>query len=181
MLSKSPQSRSLLIVGICAPLALLLGYVLAEPLALSSLGIVLLVLLLLSFPLLLHWHYPLLVFCWNATLIFFFLPGQPPLWAVIACLSLFISLLDRTVTKTKQSTFLRVPSVEWPLLLLAVVVIVTLYFRGGIGGRALGTEDWGGKRYIGVLAAIIGYFAFIARPIAPQRAALFAGVFFSRA
>ena len=176
MPTESGQFRSVLIIAICAPLAVLLGYALTEPLSFGSLGFVVLVWSLLCLPLLMLWHHPLLVFCWNAPMIFYFIPGQPALWTVMACVSLFFSVFARTLTK--QSSFLRVRSLEWPLILLATVVVVTILFTGGVGGRALGTEAWGGKRYLGVLGAIIGYFALIARPIAPRRAGLFAAIFF---
>ncbi len=176
MVTESESSRSLLIYGACALLAVVLGYALAVPLSLSSFGLVVGVFAALGFPLLMRWHHSLLIFGWNASLIFFFLPGQPALWTVLVGLSLFVSVLDHALKK--RQSFLRVPSVEWPLLLLLIVVGVTIVFTGGIGGRAFGSESWGAKRYLGVLGAIFGYFALVAQPIPPRRVKLFAGLFF---
>ncbi len=176
VLSESDLSRSVLIYGACALLAMVLGFALAVPLTLSSFGFVLLVLLVLGFPLLMRWHHSLLILCWNASMIFFFLPGQPALWTVLAGLSLFISVLNHTLKK--RSSFIRVPSLEWPLILLLVVVAVTIIFTGGIRGRAFGSESWGAKRYLGVLGAVFGYFALVAQPISPRRAPLYAALFF---
>ncbi len=176
MVTESGLSRSVLIYGACALLAVMLGYALSVPLSMSSFGLVGLVFAVLGFPLLMRWHHTLLIFCWNASLIFFFLPGQPALWTVLASLSLFVSVLAHTLKK--RSSFLRVPAVEWPLIFLLVVVVVTIIFTGGMGGRAFGSESWGAKRYLGVIGAVVGYFALVAQPIPPRRATLYAGFFF---
>src|SRR6266705_3081610 len=85
--------KSLIVFGICIPLALLVGYLLATPTEFMSFGGIAIILLILAIPLLLHWHYPILLFCWNANLILFFLPGQPSLWMLLAGMSLFFTVL----------------------------------------------------------------------------------------
>src|SRR5216683_1193109 len=85
--------KSLIIFGICVPLALLVGYLLATPTDLTSFGAVGFLLLVLCIPLLLRWHYPMLIFFWNANMIVFFLPGQPSPWMLLAGVSLFLSVL----------------------------------------------------------------------------------------
>jgi len=155
--------RWLLVYGVCVPLALFVGYLLATPLAYTSFAVVGLILCALAFPLLLRWHHALVIFTWNSYLIVFFLPGQPSLGIVMACVSVSLVVLDRLMHK--EQGFLHLPSVAWSLLFLALVVFVTAKLSGGIGGRVLGAEAWGAKRYLGVFGAIIGYFAVVSRSV----------------
>ena len=81
-------SRILIVYAVAIPVALLLGrasslYGLGEP-DLASFAVIGLVLFVLALPLLLHSHRPILLFCWNATLTAFFLPGAPAFWLVMA-------------------------------------------------------------------------------------------------
>src|SRR6266516_3815142 len=85
--------RSLIIFGICIPLAVIVGYLLATPTELMSFSAIGLVLLVLSIPLLLRWHYAALLFSWNANLTVFFLPGQPSVWMLLAGVSLLLTVL----------------------------------------------------------------------------------------
>jgi hypothetical protein len=168
--------RGLIVLGIVLPAALLLGVLLATPLdprAVASLG---LVVGILCVPLLMQWHHPMLIITWNASVLAPFLPGQPRLWVVVAAGSLLFSILARAMRREHE--FLSVPSVALPLILLGAVVLVTAKFTGGIGGQSLGHEQWGAKRYLGVLGAVIGYFALVARPIPPEQARRFAALFF---
>src|SRR5690349_6696837 len=114
---------------IVLPLAVILGYLLATPDNRTTLGVVGLVLFVLSIPLLLKWHYPLLIFSWNASLVPFFLPGRPDLWMLIVMISLSISVLRRTVDK--EAKFLNASSVMLPLVFLGAVVLLTAKFTGG--------------------------------------------------
>jgi hypothetical protein len=165
----------LLIYGLCIPLALALGYLLATPLAFTSYAVVGLILVGLAFPILLRWHHALLIFSWNAYLIVYFLPGQPNLGITLAVVSLLLSLLHRTVRSTK--TFIHVPSVAWSLIFIGAIAGVTAIFTGGIGGRALGTESWGAKRYVSVFGGILGYFAIVANAVPKEKAIRYASLF----
>src|SRR5437870_3758106 len=100
--------KSLIVFGICVPLALLVGYLLATPTDLMSFSAIGVVLLILCIPLLLRWHYPALIFCWNANMTIFFLPGQPSLWMLMAGVSLFLTVL--ACVMDKQIRFQNVPS-----------------------------------------------------------------------
>ena len=153
---------------ITIPLALVVGYCLVNPLSMRSIAVIAAVMSVLVSPIILRWHHPALVLCWNAALVIFFLPGQPMLWAVLSGVSLGISIVSRTLTK--KSSFIHVHSVAMPLIILLGVVLITAALTGGIGGRALGSDTWGGKRYLGVLGAIFGYFAIIAHRIQPKDA-----------
>jgi hypothetical protein len=88
---------------------------------------------------------------------------------------LALALLERTLMK--RTRFLHVASISMPLILLTCVVLGTASVTGGIGGRAFGSELWGGKRYLGLLGAVIGYFALVARPIPRERAVLYVSLY----
>ena len=76
--------KSLIVFGVCIPVALLVGYLLATPTDLISFSVVGVVLLVLCIPLFLRWHHSALIFAWNANLTVFFLPGEPSLWMLLA-------------------------------------------------------------------------------------------------
>lgn len=67
--------RSLLIYGLCLPLAIYLGYLLANPMDRVSFGVVIVVLFLPLIPLLLRWHHFLLVMSWNMSVVLFLFPA----------------------------------------------------------------------------------------------------------
>jgi len=173
-------SRILTVYAIAIPLALLLGrasllYGLSDP-DLASFAIISLVLFVLALPFLLHSYLPILLFCWNATLVAAFLPGRPAFWLVMAFASFLLLVVQRGMNPKMR--FLSVPSITWPLALLALVVIVTAAARGGIGLRALGSSVSNGKKYVGLLAAIAGYFVLSCQEIPRRRALLYASLFF---
>lgn len=167
--------RAVLVSVLVVPLALVVGYLMTNPLSRSAILGVGLLLGLVCFPMVLRWHHAALVCLWHATVVVFFLPGQPALWAVLAAVSLGVAVVSRTLRA--ESTFVRVPALTVPLLLLALIVVTTIALRG-IGGRAFGSELWGAKRYMGVLGAILGYFALTASTIPRARAGLYASLFF---
>jgi len=168
--------RSLIVYGVCVPLAVFLGYLLATPMDTASATAVELIFFVLAIPLLLRWHHPWLIATWNSTLLLFFLPGKPQVWIGLAAVSLGISLLQYTLNRKMR--FLHAPSVMWPLLFLTAVILVTARFTGGLGVKILGGDVYGGKRYFVVLAAVVGYFAIVNRRIPPQRAGLYVAFFF---
>jgi hypothetical protein len=170
------MQRALLVYVLILPLAVLLGYMLATPTDFNSFAIVLMAFFALSIPVLLKWHHLLLAFTWNATMIVFFLPGQPQVGIAVAFISLGIAILTRTLSR--HNRFVQVPSVTIPLVILAVVVLVTAKLTGGIGARVLGGETWGAKRYLGVFGAIIGYFAFTTQAVPLHRARWYLAAFF---
>src|SRR6266404_4271602 len=149
--------RTHLIMGLCLPLAVLVGYFLAQPLESGSIAVIMLVLSLLSVPLLMKWHHPLLILSWNACANPLFLPGRASLWVLMGMISLFFAILARSVNSNRR--FLQVPSITNPLLFFAAVVFGTTMLTGGIGIRSLGSSSYGGKGYFLLIAAIGGYFA----------------------
>jgi hypothetical protein len=171
-----PALRALVIYGLCVPLALLLGYLLALPLDYDTLTLFALLLLILSAPLLLKWHQLFLVATINATAVAFFAPGHAQLWQLVAVVSLTISILQLTLSRRLK--FVYAPTISRPLFFLMAVVLVTAKFTGGIGFHVLGGENIGGKRYINLFAAILAYFALAARRIPAPKAFLYTGAFF---
>jgi hypothetical protein len=168
--------KSLIVYAVCVPLAVFVGYTLTNPLDYSTLGFYGIVIMLLLTPLLLRWHYPLLLLSWNLSVVVFFAPSKPPLWLPMVVISLGISVLERVMSNDRH--FIRVPQVTWPLLALAAVVYFTAELTGGLGVKALGSDVYGGKKYIYIFVGILSYFALSARPIPLEKARKYVALFF---
>ncbi len=169
--------RKLIVFGVLAPLAVLLGYVLAVPMQYSTMAFMAVVVFALTLPLWLRWYHPILILGWNAAVIVILLPGQPPLWMLLVAISLGVALLN--LAMDKQNAFIRVPALTWPLFFLVGVVLVTAKFTGGISLHSVGaSRAMGGRWYFYLLLAIAGYFALTSRRIPPHRATLYASLFF---
>src|SRR6267378_2610402 len=130
MASTFVVSRSHIIYALCLPLAVLIGYFLAEPLESGSIAIVVFVLSVLCLPLLMKWYHPLLVMSWNAIICPVGLPGRPYLWMIMSALGLLIAVLNRSVNPHKR--FINAPSLTKPLIFLSGVVIITAALNGGV-------------------------------------------------
>ena len=176
MTNASAVFRSLIVYGLCLPLAACLGYLLANPLDMTTMAVIGVVLLLLLAPLLLRWHHAWLIFTWNMTAVLFFLPGRPGVWMAMAAISLSIGIFQYALNRDLK--FLYVPSVAVPLIFLTVVVLATAYLTGGIGLKAFGSAVYGGKNYVGIVAAVIAFFALTSRQIAPNHAIFYVSLFF---
>jgi hypothetical protein len=154
-------SRLLIAYLIAVPLALILGLLVTSP-GPTSYSVVGLVLFFFTIPLILQFNHFLLIALWNASFNAFFLPGSPSIWIPLAGMSFGIACLNSIMFQKK---FLRVPSLTIPLLFLGAVVLLTAFYRGGIGIRALGGASYGGRYYVFILVAIAGYFAFTSQGI----------------
>lgn len=172
MTSSSALPQRFLIFGIILPIAALVGYLLADPLELSSAAVLGVLIGVLVLPLLLKWHHPLLVVTWHAAIIIIFLPGQPYLWMLLTAINFGFLALNRFLDPNMK--IVHVPILTWTLLLLAAVVFATAQYTGGVGLRSLGSSVIGGKKYYLIWFAIAGYFAISARPIPPEKAGLYA-------
>lgn len=168
--------KSLLIYAVCIPLALVLGYLLANPLDLQGLTLIGVVFLLLCAPLVIHFHYSFMLLAWNMGALVFFLPGNMSLWMVVILLSFGVAFSHRILDKKVQ--FLWVPEISRPLIALAVVAIVTAELRGGFGFRSLGGDAVGARRYVELLVGILGFFALTTRRIAPGQVRRYLALFY---
>jgi hypothetical protein len=171
--------KSLIVYAVCTLLAVWLGYLMTSVAELSSRSSLIyagIFALVLCIPLLLRWHHVLLALCWNLPLMVFFLQGSPAIWLPMVAISLGISVLQRAVNS--DSRFISAPQITWPLIFMTVVVLFTAKLTGGFGLRSFGGEVMGGKRYVFLLGAILGYFALTARRIPPQQAGLYVALFF---
>ena len=119
--------RSLIIYGLCVPLAIWLGFMLADPFDRATFSYFGIMALLMVTPILLRWHHFLLIALWNLTLTIFFLPGTPALWLPMVAVSLGISVLHRAVSGKARS--FGAAQIQWPL-----------YFSSGRGLSHGGTD-----------------------------------------
>jgi len=171
--------RALLIYSVCIPLAIFLGYVLASPAPFQDpstyfgVGAVLGLLLL---PVALKFHHPGLILAWNTTTVIFFLPGRPNIWMTLAIVGFVITGLQYILSR--RSVQPTVSLVSWPVIFFGIVVFVTMLMTGGIGFKALGAELGGGRRYAGIFAGILGYYAISMHRIPLAKANFFFGLFF---
>src|SRR5689334_3560720 len=179
MTTTSTLLRTLLIYSICIPVAIFLGYMIGgsqnaavDIQTYAGVGAVLFILVL---PLLLRWHRIILVVAWNSCALLYFLPGRPEVALAITWLSFLISVLHYVVHP--KTRFITVRSVIVPLVVLAAIVIFTAKVNGGIGFGALGDSTMGGKKYLAMITAIVGYFALTSQPIPPQKAMLYVLLF----
>jgi hypothetical protein len=169
-------SRSHLIYGVCLPLAILVGYMLAEPFESGSIAVVVLVLSVLSIPLFMRWHHPLLILSCNAAVYLYFFPGRPTLWMIMTAVSMFILMLNRSLGQDVR--FFRARQVSYSLIFLALVVVATAYMTGGVGFAFFGARNAGGKRYLILLLGIMLYFGLSTIPISPKRRGIAVAAFF---
>src|ERR1019366_816338 len=103
MSNVSELFRSLLIYGLCVPLAVFLGYLLATPLEASTTLVVGITLFVLAIPALLRWHHVWLIAMWNCTALFFFLPGKPAVWMGLGAVRLCHCVLLPSVRPTIEA------------------------------------------------------------------------------
>jgi len=168
--------KSHLIMGLCLPLAVLLGYQLAEPFDSATVGVVIFVLVILLVPIMMKWHHPLLILSWHAWFNSFFLPGNPSLWMITSFCSLVFALLNRSVNSGYK--FIFIPSLVKPLIFLLMVVLATALMTGGLALRTMGADRYGGRGYFYIIAAVMGFFAFTSARIPLKHVNLYVAMFF---
>lgn len=168
--------RMLITYAICIPVAVIIGYLLANPMDYGTLGFLGLAMAFVLSPVFIKWHYPIMVFSLGAPITCFFLIGQPPLMQVMVFLSLAIAIVERATNSEKQ--FLRVSSMTWPLLFLLAVIFFTMKLTGGFGLHTLGGSTGGGKKYIQCFASIAIYFALTSHAIPRKKLNFYLCLFF---
>src|SRR2546422_11471183 len=87
--------RGQILFALCLPVAVLLGYMVADPTDLSSMFVVMTVIGVLCIPLLMRWQHAILICTWNAAITPFFLPGQPFVWMIFAFIGFGFAVLNR--------------------------------------------------------------------------------------
>jgi hypothetical protein len=175
MINDASAIRSLIIYAICLPLAIILGFLLTDPLDRTTGVVLAVVLLLLMLPLLFRWYHVFTIGIWNMSVCLAFLPGLLPGWMPVVCIGFAIAVGHYILNRERK--FLEASSVAYSLIFLALVAAVTAKFRGGIGLRALGDESIGGKRYLWIWLAIVGYFVLTSQRVPLQKRKLYTGLF----
>ena len=171
--------RSLVIYGIVLPLAIFLGWTLGHDWdqGRSYIVTVGIIVSIICLPLLLRWHHLLLFLSWNTPALVFFLPGSPEFWIFMALLSFLITITHRALDSSVR--MFPVPSVVWPLLFILAVVLGTAQLNGGIHLNSFGgsSDMMGGKRYIYMIAGVIGFFAMTSHFIPAKKTSVYMGGF----
>ena len=170
MTNPANAMRMLITYVIIIPLAILVGYLLTDPLDFGTLGFFGLITILLLSPIFIRWYYPILVFSMGCPAICFFLVGRPPLWQAMALLGFGIVVVERTISSRR---FHSVPVVTWPLLYIAAMAYLTARLTGGIGLHQLGGDTGGGKKYLPIFIGLAAYFALTSRVIPKEKRTLY--------
>jgi hypothetical protein len=168
--------RMLVIYSICIPLAGLVGWMLTNQMDYGTLGFFGLIAALLLSPILIRYHYPIMIFGMGAPIYCFFLKGNPPMWEVVTIISLTLAIVDRALNSEKR--FVSVPMMTWPLLFALAVTYMTAELTGGIGLKTLGGSVGGGKKYLVIFIGIATYFALTSRVIPKNQRRLYMSLFF---
>src|SRR5690348_3322822 len=145
--------RSLLVYIICLPLAMMLGFLLSDPLDAHNVKWFAIGAFLLLLPLLLRWYHAWMIAIWNMTVTCIYFPGMLPGWMPMACIAFVIAIGHYVMNRERK--FLPSHSVSWSLFFLSLVVLVTAKMRGGLGFNSLGDESIGGKRYLFIWVAVL--------------------------
>ena len=175
MTNPAVAMRMLITYAICIPLAILVGYLLTNPLDYGTLGFLGLIVALVFSPIFIKWHYPILVFGLGCPMYVFFLKGNPPLWQVVTIISFGIAIIERTLSSERR--FISVSSITWPLVFIGTMALFTAQLTGGIGLNALGSQVAGGKKYITLFIGIAMFFALTSRTIPKDKRNLYIALF----
>lgn len=156
--------RGLLIFALCLPLAILMGFMVADPMVGSNRTIIGAALLSLLIPIILSVHQRALIWIAGAFISAYFLPGQPQIWMLVAGLSLGISVLSWPLRKVKvQPVWDKAVLVTFAILI--AVIALTALKSGGIGLRVLGSSMYGGRKYVALIGSFIGFLALTLQPL----------------
>jgi hypothetical protein len=168
--------RSLVVYAACAVISIIIGVLMTNPMTYTAFGFMGILAAVLLIPILMKWHRPLMLFSWFTPVMMFFVKGDPNLFLVMITLSLTATIVERAMG---QKRFFDVPQITWPLFCLIGVVLFTAKLTGGLGLRAFGSEVYGGKKYIFLVVAILGYFAIASSPIPPEKARKYVALYFA--
>jgi hypothetical protein len=155
--------RSVLIFALCLPLAVLMGFMLSDPLAGGNMMVGGIVVIVMMLPLLIAYHHRALVWMASTYMNMYILKGQPQIWMILAGVSFVFAVVSKPLGKGLKPVWTR--EFVFSLLILSAVIFGTSVFTGGIGVRAMGSSTYGGRRYIFLLAGILGLFALTSQPL----------------
>jgi hypothetical protein len=131
---------------VALPVAVLVGWMLTTPMDPATFTVTSAVLLILLSPVLLRWHFPIMILSWNAFITIFFLPGEPALWMLMAGLNFGMMVVNRILRKGQM--FFPAKSITLSLLAFALVVAVTAQMRGGFGSKGSRQFQLRGQRLL---------------------------------
>ncbi|MBL9137433.1 MAG: O-antigen ligase family protein [Verrucomicrobiales bacterium] len=160
---------------VAIPLAIIVGVSVADPASPTSLLVLAMIIGVGLLPLAMRYYHESLILCWNSALVVFFLPGRPTIAMVLTGITLGMAVVKRAMLRQPISIPAR--TIAAPLIIIGLVVFATALLTGGIGGRALGGDMWGARRYAGVFVGVFGFFALSSMPIPQHKAMLLAGLF----
>ncbi|MCD8533355.1 MAG: hypothetical protein LR011_00615, partial [Verrucomicrobia bacterium] len=167
--------RNLLIFLAIIPLAIVLGYQVASGTTMGYAAVAGCV-LFVTIPFLLRFYEPLFVVSINSAFLFPFLPGQPQVKLLVSLFVIGLAIVDRTINKKNRFSMSR--SLFFSLLFLALVILLTMVGREGIGGRALGGDLWGLSKYVEIFKGFAILLAFSVIRIPTEKAQLYTALFF---
>ena len=156
-------------------MALLLGYLLADAQDPMTFFFVAITGTVLTIPLMMQWYHPILIFAWNMNAAPA-IPGRPHLWALVAFLAFIVVVINRAMTE--QNRFPSISRLTKPLVALLLVFVLTAFASGGVGLSMLRSGTVGGKNYVYLVCAILGFFVLGSRAIPTAKANLYLGLFF---
>lgn len=168
--------RMMLTYVVIIPLAMLMGYLLTNPLDYGTLGFLGLLIAVIISPIFIKWHYPILVFGLSCPMICFFLIGKPQLSQVVVMLTFVIGITERILSGEKR--LISVPVMTWPLLFIAAMAYMTAELNGGIGLHSMGGDTGGGRKYITLFVGVATFFALTSQTIPAHRHRLYIMLFF---
>jgi hypothetical protein len=176
MMKNAAALRLIATFALIVPLAIYIGYLLSNPYSVKDMGVVMAVVLALLCPVLLRDHHVLPFLFWNSSLSFYFLPATPPFWLLASLLSAGFAFFSGALNRRNE--LFREPSIGAPAIFLFAVIFVTAELTGGIRGQGSGGDQFGGKAYILMFGAIIGFLALSSHEIPLSRAQLYVAIFF---
>jgi hypothetical protein len=180
MTNPSHAIKVLITYSVIIPVAILIGYLLSDPLTYGTMGVVGFLGLLLLSPVFIKWHYPIMLMAITCPIACFFLPGNPPLAQVMVLLSFGIAIVERAMNSEQR--FIPARAMVWPLVFTLIMAYMTARLTGGIGLKSLGGGGaeggvGGGKKYIELFIGIAAFFALTSRGIPRERRKLYLAMY----
>ena len=175
MIGSATVSRPHVIFGFCLPIAILVGYILAEPAEVSSFVCLAVILGIVCIPMVIKWHHLLMLFSCNAAMAISFAPGRPSFWEMFGIISICLLMMNRSLGD--PINFYKVNQISKSLIFLTIIVLGTAY-ANGVSFGSMGGAGAGGQRYVMLLAGIATYFCMSTLDVPFLRGAKVVGIYF---